>query len=105
MGESNAMHTGPLALVLPAADGPRAKSRRGSERKGKNEILELEMEREGLRKERKKEKRRHRKVRRQSASRSSSSSGSGSDPEILIERKGSRGRTDDYRIKDKKGSE
>lgn len=103
VGESNAMHTGPLALALPSSGGSRAKSRRGSERRGKNEILELEVERDSLKRERRRDRRKHRHARRRSASSSSSSSSDSGEPEIMIERRGSHGRTEDFKVKDKKG--
>ncbi|KAG8531671.1 uncharacterized protein KY384_003303 [Bacidia gigantensis] len=97
VGESNKMHTGPLALVLPT----RSKSRRGSERKVKEEIRELEIEKETLRKERK---RRGSRARRRRASSSSSSSSSGGDTEVVIERKSSHGGREDVKIeKDRRG--
>ena len=89
VGESNAMKTGPLALVLPR----RSKSRHGSkdERRVKEEIRELELEKERLRKERKHEKKYH-------------YDSSSDDDAVIIERKSSRGGKEDVKIeKDKRG--
>ena len=99
VGESNAIKTGPLALVLPS----RSKRRRGSDRRVRDEIRELEIEKERLRKERRRgEKKYHHHHHRPSSSSSSSSS----DTEVIIERKGSHaGRVEDVKIeKDKKGN-
>ena len=105
VGESNKMHTGPLAMVLSAPTRTKSKSRRDSDRAVKDEIRELELEKERLRRERRRERRYHRQhTRRSSSSSSSSSSGSGGG-EVIIERKGSHGRTDDYKIKENKRGE
>ena len=90
VGESNAMKTGPLALVLPR----RSKSRHGSkdERRVKEEIRELELEKERLRKERRHEKKYHH-------------DSSSSDDAVIIERKGSHGGREDVKIeKDRRGN-
>ena len=93
VGESNAMTTGPLALVLPH----RSKSRRGSrdERKIKEEIRELEAEKKRLREERKHEKKHHK----------HHGGRSDSDEEVIIERRDGHGRERDVKIeKDRKGN-
>ena len=70
IGDSNAMHVGPLALVLPHHDKKRSNSK--DERKIKEEIRELEEEKRRLKRERRDKKHYHR--------------GSDDDDEVIIER-------------------
>ena len=58
IGDSNAMHVGPLALVLPHHDKKRSNSK--DERKIKEEIRELEEEKRRLKRERREKKHYHR---------------------------------------------
>ena len=94
---SNEMNTGPLALVLP--NRSRSKSRRRSsigERRIDEDLKDLEKEKKMLQKERRHSKKYHR---------DHSVSSSNSDDEIIIERKDSHGRKEDFEVKkDRKGT-